>query len=153
VKDETEMNIGKFAMAALLVLLANGCSTFNYEWRREAGKPPSTNQITGRWEGQWISEASGHNDALRCLISRQEDGRFRARFRATYEHVLHFSYTVLLDGRYGTDGVGFDGTADLGKIAGGVYHYKGYANGTNFFSTYRSQSDHGTFRMRRPPIE
>jgi hypothetical protein len=43
----------------------------------------------------------------------------------------------------------FHGEADLGW-AGGVYSYDGEANATNFFSLYRSEKDHGQFRMQRP---
>ncbi len=34
--------------------------------------------------------------------------------------------------------------------SGGVYHYDGDATPTNFFSTYKSKYDHGTFQMTRP---
>ena len=39
---------------------------------------------------------------------------------------------------------------NLGWLAGGVYHYEGRADATNFFSTYTSKYDHGTFQMTRP---
>ena len=44
----------------------------------------------------------------------------------------------------------FEGQADLGSLAGGLYHYEGYATLTNFYSTYRAQYDFGTFQMTRP---
>jgi len=31
-----------------------------------------------------------------------------------------------------------------------VYHYDGHADTTNFFATYTSKYDHGTFQMVRP---
>src|SRR2546430_12231564 len=34
----------------------------------------------------------------------------------------------------------FKGEADLGKFAGGVYHYEGHANQTNFFSKDRKST-------------
>jgi len=136
------------SLAAAAALLA-GCSTFNYEWRREAKRPTPTNDITGRWEGRWISDANGHNDGLRCLITAAHGG-YRARFRATYEGVLHFSYTVPLKTQPGTNGIEFRGSADLGRLAGGVYQYEGHATPSDFFSTYRSRYDHGTFQMTRP---
>ena len=48
------------------------------------------------------------------------------------------------------DSFHFSGEADLGYLAGGVYHYDGHADGTNFFSNYSSKYDHGTFQMTRP---
>jgi hypothetical protein len=144
------MKVFQWVMVVALAAFAAGCSTFNYEWRREARKPTATNDITGRWEGKWISEATGHNDPLQCLITHVSEGRYAARFRATYERVLHFSYTVILDAKPGTNGIDFHGTADLGKLAGGVYQYDGYATPTNFFSRYKSKHDRGTFQMGRP---
>ncbi len=133
-----------------LAVLTSGCSTFNYEWRREARKATPTNDIAGRWQGRWLSEATGHNDALQCLITRESEDRYRARFRATYERVLHFSYTVMLDAKPGTNSVEFHGSADLGRLAGGVYQYDGHATPTNFFSRYKAKQDRGTFQMERP---
>lgn len=127
-----------------------GCSTFNYEWRREARSPIPADDITGRWEGTWVSTTTGHNGGLRSLIAREEDGAYRARFRATYKKFLSFSYTATLTSHPGTNGVHFRGSADLGKLAGGVYTYEGHATLTNFFSTYHSKADAGTFQMSRP---
>jgi hypothetical protein len=44
----------------------------------------------------------------------------------------------------------FEGEADLGWLAGGVYRYDGQATPASFFSTYKSKYDHGTFQMKRP---
>ncbi|HMJ90991.1 MAG TPA: hypothetical protein VK530_14305 [Candidatus Acidoferrum sp.] len=133
-----------------LALCVTGCSTFNYEWRREARQPTPANDITGRWEGTWLSDANAHNGALRCLITRQTNGVLQARYRATYQRWLKFGYTAALVARPGTNQFDFDGSADLGKLAGGVYRYSGHATPTNFFSTYQSKYDHGVFRMVRP---
>jgi hypothetical protein len=135
---------------AALMVLSCGCSTFNYEWRREAKKPTPADDVTGRWGGTWLSQTSGHTDPMRCLIYPERDGQYRARFRATYKKVLHFSYDVMLQPKPGTNGVQFRGSADLGKLAGGLYQYAGYATPTNFFSTYDSKYDRGVFQMARP---
>ena len=44
----------------------------------------------------------------------------------------------------------FRGSADLGKLAGGIYHYEATITPTHFHSTYTNRYDHGTFRMERP---
>ncbi len=134
----------------LFLLLATGCSTFNYEWRREARKPAPTNDFVGAWEGSWISARNGHHGALRCLITRETNGAVNARFYATYKHILHFGYAVPLETRRTDNGVAFMGHADLGMLAGGTYRYAGYSTPTNFFSSYDSKYDHGTFQMLRP---
>jgi hypothetical protein len=139
-------------LTVLLLVCASGCSTFNYEWRREARKEHPTNDIVGAWDGKWISEASGHKDRLRCLMSREPDGRYSARYYASYQRILHFGYTVLLDAQTTSNRTEFRGSADLGKLAGGVYHYEGHATPTNFFSTYKSKHDYGTFEMTRPTL-
>lgn len=92
---------------------------------------------------------NAHTGRLRCLVTRLEEGKYQARYHATYRKVLTFSYTVALDATRTEDGFKFSGDADLGW-AGGVYHYEGMANSTNFYSTYQSKYDHGLFQMRRP---
>ncbi len=136
----------------LPALLLCGCSTFNRDWNRAAQNPVPVNSVEGRWDGTWLSDVNGHTGRLRCLLVREGENRHQARFRATYWKVFRFSYTVPLqveaevrDGAWH-----FTGEEDLGKLAGGVYRYEGHVTPTDFFSTYRSEHDHGTFQMRRP---
>lgn len=106
--------------------------------------------MEGRWEGKWLSEVNGHAGKLRGLLSRESNEHYVARFRATYGKILHFSYAVPLTVQPHNGGWEFNGEENLGKLAGGVYYYEGRASPTNFFSTYRSRYDHGTFEMHRP---
>jgi hypothetical protein len=106
--------------------------------------------VEGRWEGRWLSEVNGHHGRLRCLMLRQSDEHYQARFRATYSGWLHFSYTVPLSLQTHTGGWELSGEANLGKLAGGNYYYEGRIAPTNFFSTYRSKYDHGIFELHRP---
>jgi len=137
------------AVAVLLLALC-GCSTFSRDWKKAAHPPAPSDSMEGRWEGKWLSDVNGHTGKLRGLLSRENDSRYVARFRATYGTIFHFGYTVplMVQPHYG--GWEFDGEADLGKMAGGVYYYEGRASPTNFFSTYRSTDDHGAFEMHRP---
>jgi hypothetical protein len=137
-------------IAILILLLACGCSTFNRDWRRAVKQPVDQTSPEGRWEGRWISESNGHNGKLRCLMSRESDSIYRAKFRATYAGILHFGYTARWEMHSHDIGWEFDGEADLGKMAGGVYYYEGRTTGTNLVSTYRSKYDHGRFEMHRP---
>jgi hypothetical protein len=133
-----------------------GCSTFNYEWRQAAQKQAPAGGITGRWEGRWTSQANGHNDKLRALIVAVDTNHYDVKFHAAYKQwiTVHFGYTVRMETKPSTDGsVLFRGSEDLGALAGGVYSYEGRADRTNFFSTYKSKYDHGTFEMRRPVVE
>jgi hypothetical protein len=134
---------------AVIPLLA-GCSSFNREWKSALKEPMPTEGLAGPWEGHWVSDASGHNDRLRCVIKEDSTNRYQADFHANYKSVFHFGYTVPLEVRQNGGTFEFSGEADLGKLAGGVYKYEGNATGTNFFSTYSSKYDHGKFEMSRP---
>lgn len=139
-----------------LVLILTGCSSFNREWREAATQPAKVNGITGRWEGRWHSDANGHNDQIRALITAVDTNHFDVKFHAAYKNwqtmyaTVHFGYTVRMEAASEGSGVKFHGSEDLGFLAGGVYTYEGRADGTNFFSTYKSKYDWGTFEMRRP---
>lgn len=138
------------SLALLALMLLSGCSTFSRDWKAAAAKPMPANSVEGRWEGKWHSDHNGHTGGLRALVTKLESGQYEARFHATYAVVLSFSSTVNLDVRPAGGLQQFSGSADLGKAAGGLYHYEGKASGTNFFSTYKCLSDHGTFQMTRP---
>jgi hypothetical protein len=144
-------NFRKFALFVFMpavVLLGAGCSGFNREWKKIGRDSVAGSGLEGRWEGKWVSEKNGHHGKLRCIV-RKDGEVYQARFHAKYQKILSFGYTVPLKAEPTDDGYKFSGEADLGALAGGVYHYDGRADATNFFSTYSSQYDHGTFRMER----
>ena len=138
-----------FSWVALVALLGTGCSSFNREWKAAAAALPPANEITGRWQGTWSSQQNGHTDKLRCLIVKQGDDVYQARFQAKYRKYLSFGYTVPLHAKH-VAVFQFEGEADLGWLAGGLYHYAGKASPTDFFSTYQCKRDHGVFQMTRP---
>lgn len=142
-------------MVVLLAVLfgASGCSSFNRDWRRAAAQAAPPTDLTGRWEGRWLSDYNGHNGKLRCLITPlTAEGEYAARFRASYLAILRFEYTVTLQAAPTSNGWSFQGEADLGAMAGGIYRYEGSATaGTNFYSDYRAAVDHGSFQMQKLP--
>jgi hypothetical protein len=131
-------------------LLFCGCSTFNRDWKKAAQQNVPVGSIEGRWDGKWLSDVNGHTGRLRCLLTRETDSSYEARFRATYWKVFRFSYSVSLRFEQKDVTWHFTGDENLGKLAGGIYHYEGQVTPTNFFSTYWSRYDHGTFQMQRP---
>jgi len=137
-------------MGPLLALWLCGCSTYNRDWQRASVPPASENSIEGPWEGRWTSDANHHHGRLRCLLTREEDSRYAAHFRATYLGFLRFSYTAHFEMQPHAIGWEFNGEADLGKMGGGVYYYEGRVTATNLVSTYRSKYDHGLFELERP---
>ena len=142
--------VGVLALLLATALLGGGCTTFDYEWKESAAGPAPTTELEGRWQGLWHSDASGHEGKLRCLVTKIENGAYRARFHAKYRKVLSFGYTAPLTVERTVNAFNFSGEADLGWLAGGVYRYDGHADATNFFSNYSSKYDHGTFQMTRP---
>jgi len=140
------------ATTLLFLVCVCGCSTFNRDWRQAAASRQPENSVEGRWEGQWRSEVTGHNGKLRCLMVRETNSLYQARFRATYSRILRFSYTVPLEMQPHDVGWEFSGEANLGKLAGGTYYYEGRATLTNLISTYRSKYDHGIFELQRPKL-
>jgi len=137
-----------FAGALAWALLASGCS-FNRAWNAAGKTSAPANDIQGRWDGVWLSEVNDHTGKLRCLVTKQAEGKYHARYHAQYRKIFSFGYTVTLEGKQTGGSFVFSGDADLGWYAGGIYHYEGHANNNYFFSTYRSQYDHGTFQMSR----
>ena len=135
---------------AMLLLGGAGCSTFNRDWKTSEQTVAQTNDIQGRWEGTWLSQTKGHHGSLRCLLTRETDYQYEARFHATYWKVFRFGYAVQLIATPADGAYQFRGDADLGWLAGGTYHYEGTVTPTNFFSTYRAAGDHGIFQMHRP---
>jgi hypothetical protein len=85
-------------------------------------------------------------------VSKQSPQEYRFLYRATWKKILHGTYAVIEDVQREGDVFTMRGQADLGKLYGGRYEYEGTATPTNFFSTYRSKIDHGTFRMTRPEL-
>jgi len=129
--------------------LLTGCSSFNRDWKR-LQNVPSPRGLEGPWDGSWESAASGHQGRLRCIIVRNEAEQYAARFHANFWKIFTYNYTVPLRVQERAEQFHFAGEARLGWWAGGLYSYEGNATATNFFSTYLSKSDHGTFRLHRP---
>ena len=127
-----------------------GCSTFNRDWRRMSDEATPANQLEGRWDGRWLSGHNGHKGRLRAIVAEKSEGVYEARYRASYAKIFRFEYTAELVAEENSDRFDFSGSADLGKLAGGVYEYEGHVETNNFFSTYTSKYDHGTFEMTRP---
>ena len=138
-------------LAVLTVTLTMGCSTsFNRQWNKAVAQPIPANGVEGPWMGEWISDVNQHHGKLRCVMTKEEEGKYKAYFHATFWKIFRYSYSTILNGEDLTNMTHFKGEKDLGWLAGGVYRYEGHATPTNFLSTYKSKYDHGTFEMIRP---
>ena len=85
---------------------------------------------------------------MRSLLARGETGEYKATFHAVYATILRVCYTVPLHGKWSDGKLKLEGEADIGALAGGIYHYQGEAGEDGFVCTYRCKYDHGTFRMK-----
>ncbi len=62
--------LGVLVCLAAVFSLA-GCSTFERDWRDARLTPRLQDDLAGRWEGTWRSEATGHNDHTWAVIDGQ----------------------------------------------------------------------------------
>jgi len=137
--------------ACLLVTPGCGAVRFCYAWSGREPPPADAAPIEGRWRGSWRSHWNGHSGGLRCIVTPEEEGVFRAWFYSTYARILFFQYRTLLAVSGDEDGLQrFEGQQDLGSMAGGVYRYRGHVKGDAFHATFRADNgDHGVFEMER----
>ncbi len=131
----------------LLAALFNDRSRFDREWR-EYRPPAGDKGIQGRWLGEWISEENGHRGELKCVLTKIATDKYNAHFYAVFAKMLRVCYSVQLHGGQAGEKVELEGEADLGRLAGGVYHYKGHATPSEFQCAYRCAYDHGAFQMK-----
>jgi hypothetical protein len=133
----------------LFAPLTANCSDFREHWDR-AVDSPDPQAVSGRWQGEWVSTASGHRGPLRSVFVAHTADRWQARFHASYSRIFRACYaTELFVIRVGPDRFTLKGRNDLGWIAGGVYEYDGEASGSELICRYRSRFDNGEFRLKR----
>jgi hypothetical protein len=140
----------KLAAVSLFALMATGCSTFNREWKSAIAQPQAPSDISGAWEGRWLSDRNGHTGKLRGIFTKAGAEQYNAHFHATFWKIFHATYKVPLKYEEKNGEVLLTGEANLGKLSGGVYKYEAKATPAKFSSTYKSKYDHGTFEMARP---
>lgn len=135
-----------------LLLLAGCCSTFDRDFAAARTASEDASTLVGAWEGDWHSDPSGHAGALRCIVTRSEEG-FRSRYHATFAFLLlplSFEYEVPLTALQEGDTWRFRGSATIDYfIAGGLYEYEGLVQRDEFIASYRAGFDSGVFRMKR----
>jgi hypothetical protein len=133
-----------------LVLFLTGCSSFNREWKSARAQPTPTADISGPWEGRWLSEKNGHTGKLRGILTKAGPDNYNAHFHATFWKIFRATYRVPLKYEEQNGEHLLTGEANLGKLSGGVYTYKAKATPDQFHSSYKCRWDHGTFEMKRP---
>lgn len=143
------MGMRGFSLLAFATIAAAGCSSFERDWKAAAAAPAPSDPLAGLWEGEWRSRATGHGGGLRSIITPLAEGGYLARYQARYGCCFSFEYSVPMTVAREGDRDRFQGSADLGFLAGGEYHYGGEASQGRFSCTYRADSDHGVFELKR----
>jgi hypothetical protein len=131
----------------LFAPLTANCSHFQEQWEAANSREPEG--ISGCWEGEWVSAATGHRGRLRCVVTPVTAALWRMYFRGEYAAIFRACYST--DFTVGAEGARwtFSGGSDLGRLAGGEYRYTGQATLEEMQCTYRSARDHGTFTLAR----
>ncbi len=131
-------------------LVVSGCSSFEAEWLAAKTPDPPEGSLAGAWEGRWISESSGHDGGLRCIITETEQGVYDAWYEATWRFLFVFSpeYTLPMEVTQEERVYRFVGECNLGWFLG-TYRYSGEATDTHFTANYTTANDHGSFEMER----
>jgi len=131
-----------FGMIGMLGALI-GCARAPEAW---VDSPATRSPVTGLWIGTWKEmNHPGEGRTLRCTCLQTGTGQWKATFDA--ECGRPASFTFDLQGRQIGDRVVFEDTVDLGPENGGVYHWRGEVNGSEFTGTYKSEGYDGGFQM------
>lgn len=130
-----------------LAPLTANCRDFAARW--EDARHLDVNSVSGRWEGEWVSEKTGHRGPLRCVLTVVSPALWHLAFRASYSRVFRACYTTSFNVVQESGRWTFTGRQDLGTLAGGQYEYSGDASLAEIVCRYRSARDHGEFRLTR----
>ena len=147
------MNKHALIMLVSSAVFAVGCASFNRDWEQAAGV--RFNGIEGRWIGSWYSDYNQHNGPLRCIITIKdgENDVYHTRFHAKYKLgflTINYPYDMDMTIKQNKGMFNFNGEADLGWLAGGVYKYDGNGTVDSIKMNYRANVDFGTFKLERP---
>lgn len=148
----------RFACLTLVLMLLPSCGlSFRSAWKM----PASNAGVNGKWEGTWLSTASGHTGKLRAVIS--EPGPLMSASKqqpkaVPHQFFYHCTWRGILSAAFKTTqhvvrqkngSYTFKGDHQMPNWVGGVYHYEGTIKGDNFNACYESGLDRGTFTMKR----
>ena len=105
--------------------------------------------LSGNWSGNWQSEISGHQGALKAKFTVMDETKVQARFSGRFFKVVPFKFNVTLDVVSQKDGVTkLQGKQDLGRALG-IYHYDVTYKGDEFIANYKTDKDKGVFTVSK----
>ena len=136
-------------LSHILAALFNSRAEFVRAWEAYRPAVNTATSVQSRWVGEWVSNVSGHHGELKCILTIVRPGELEARFLGTFRRIFRVAYAVHLNAKDIPEGFQLKGQNDLGSLAGGIYQYEGEVTVAEFKCTYRSDHDHGVFRMKR----
>ena len=132
-----------------LAALFNSRLAFLEQWRRYESRSVPTQGLSGRWIGEWISDANGHRGELKCVLEPVSPALYRAHFYASFAKIFRVGYATDLKLEESDGLARLRGEADLGVLAGGTYRCEGEVTGSRLECRYDCRYDHGIFRLNR----
>jgi hypothetical protein len=103
--------------------------------------------VSGRWIGQWVSDANGHRGPLRANLTPTPNG-YTATFAGRFAGVVPFVYRTPLN-VVGTSGEAVFLAAERRIPLFGTFRTDAVVTPTGFDATFRSGRDSGRFVLRR----
>ncbi len=137
------------------LILTTFLPSCGFEFRSAWKKAPVTSGVDGKWEGTWLSEATGHHGKLSCVVLAPNPKTTKTTsheffYHATWKNLLSGSYKAVHTVQKKKDGTyTFTGEHKMPDWAGGLYQYGGTIKGDEFKACYRCSMDNGTYTMKR----
>jgi hypothetical protein len=103
--------------------------------------------LSGCWEGRWMSCNTGHNGVLRATFCQVSPSAYQVDFSGRFFKVFPFRYSVVLNVVEDSgDVVRLQGNSYLGRMFG-TFYYSATVTSGQFNASYTSCKDNGWFRM------
>lgn len=105
--------------------------------------------ISGRWDGTWLSHTNGHDGPISASISKLDDDNYSVHFSGRFWGLFPFEYDMVLTvAERREDALVLSGAKNLGLLFG-TFSYTATVTKSEFNAWYCSRHDGGVFNMSR----
>jgi len=101
---------------------------------------------TGRWQGSWSSQSTGHSGPLKAHVRKVDHDTYRALFVGRFAGVIPFAYPAKLDRVSGTSNQ-YTSSQRLPLL--GTYRMNATVTSSRIRANFRGGRDSGTFNLSR----
>ena len=104
--------------------------------------------LSGSWNGNWISDGSGHKGPMKAVFRPVGTDSYEVTFSGRFFKVIPFRYkaTLMVTGKDG-DKLILTGSQKL--LGFGTFEYSALADNGSFMANYTSKKDNGRFELYR----